>query len=334
MNVQKLSLMMVVAFTAAASAAGPEPKYKTPRTENGQPDLQGLWNYSSDVPLERPSAFADKKFFTPEELDAQKAAKQRALEMVSQFVPVEAVALTWLDFAGQVENLRTSRITYPENGRLPQLVEGVRRVPSVDDVIAALSDSKGTIPPALAGFLAGGKKDGYEDLGLADRCIGASNPPFSPGFDNNYLHIVQSKDQVALLTEGWHNARIVPLDGRPPLRDTLRTWSGDSRGHWEGDTLVVESRNFNRRLQSFAGAGNGYDKVVTERFTRVSKNALDYEATIVDTKTFQDKIVLSFPLARTGGRIYEVACHEGNYSISNILSGARKEEREAATTKP
>jgi hypothetical protein len=325
-------LFVLVFATVAASAAGPEPKYKTPRTENGQPDLQGVWNFSSDVPLERPSSFADKKLFTREELEAQRTGKRKALEMVAKMLPIEAAGVAWLDYAAQIEDLRTSRITYPENGRLPKLVDGVRRVPGIDDIIAALNDAKGAIPPALAGFLNPGKREGHEDMGLSDRCLGGSNPPLAPGFDNNYVRIIQSKDQVVLLTETWHHARIVPLDGRPHLRDSFRSWSGDSRGHWEGDTLVVDSRNFSRRMQSFAGAGNAYDKVVTERFTRVSKNAVEYEATVMDAKTFQDKIVVSFPMAKSDSPLYEVACHEGNYSISNILAGARAEEREAMKT--
>jgi hypothetical protein len=123
-----------------------------------------------------------------------------------------------------------------------------------------------------------------------------------------------------------HHARIVTLDGWPRLGDTLRSWHGDSRGWWDGETLVVETRNFNHRTQSFAGAGNSHEKVVTERFTRVAPNALAYEATIVDPKTFQDKIVMAYPMAKVGAMIYESACHEGNYSMRNMLSAARKEE--------
>jgi hypothetical protein len=325
------SLLLALVLTAAGvSAAGPEAKYKTPRTADGKPDLQGLWNFSSDVPLERPLSVADKKLFTREELEAQKARKQRALETISKFAPVEAVGLAWLDYTGQIENLRTSLITYPDNGRLPKLVDGVRRAPGVEDIIAALSDPKGTFPPELASFLAGGKRDGHEDLSQSERCLGGANLPLAPSFDNNYLQIVQSRDSVAFLTEVVHHARIVPLDGRPYLRETFRSWSGDSRGHWEGDTLVVETRNFSRRVRSFAGAGTATDKVVTERFTRTAGNVLEYEATVVDPKTFTDKVVVSFPLAKIDGRIYEVGCHEGNYSVPNILSGARLDEREAA----
>ncbi len=327
------SLLFVLALTVVASAAGPDARYKGPRTENGQPDLQGVWNFSSDVPLERPASAAEKTVWTREDLEAQKAAKVKAFDMISKMVPVEAVSLTWLDYEGQIENLRTSLITYPENGRVPKLVEGVRRVPGPDEIFAALVDAKAAPPTELlSAILAGGKKDGPEDLSFSERCLTFSTTPLTPGFDGNYLQIIQAKDHVVLRTE--HQTRIVPLDGRPHLSEKLRSWSGDSRGHWEGDTLVVETSNFSRRLRSFAGAGNALEKVVTERFARDSKNAIAYEATIVDPKTFQDKIVVSLPMAKVDSRIYESACHEGNYSMSNILSGARKEELEAAKTKP
>ena len=150
-------LFLLVLTTAGTSAAGPEPKYKAPRTESGQPDLRGVWNFSSAVPLERPSAFANKKLFTREELETRKAAKSNALRMISKLVPVEDVSIDWLDYSARTENLRTSLITYPENGRLPKLVDGVGRVPGVDEIIESLADAKGAIPPALGAFLVGGK---------------------------------------------------------------------------------------------------------------------------------------------------------------------------------
>ena len=332
------SLLVLVVLTGAAlTAAGPEPKYKAPRTEYGQPDLQGVWNFSSDVPLERSPAFADKRFFTREELAQQKAVKGKALDARAKFAPVEDVGVAWLDYAAQIENLRTSLIAYPENGRLPKLVDGVRRLPEPEQFVAALADAKFVVAEALAAqgapppaLLA----DGHQDFSLSERCLAdGGSPPFVPVFNANFVQVIQSKDHVALLTEPLHRARIVPLDGSPHLGENLRSWSGDSRGRWEGDTLVIETRNFNNRTRSFAGAGTSRDKVVTERFTRVSSNAIEYEATIVDPKTFQDRIVLSLPMAKVDTRIYESACHEGNYSLPNALSGARKEEQEAMKTK-
>ena len=331
MRNHSLSILLALT-TAAASAAGPEPKYKSPRNEYGQPDLQAVWNFSSDVPLERPASAAGKNVWTREDLEAHKAAKAKAFDMISKMVPVEAVSLSWLDYAGQIENLRTSLITYPETGRVPKLVEGVRRVPGPDQIFAALIDSKGAPPVELLSALAvGSQKDGPQDFSIAERCLFAGGTPFMPDFDNNYVQIIQAKDTVVLLTE--HQARIVPLDGRPHVSEKLRSWSGDSRGRWDGDTLVIETRNFNRRTRSFAGAGNSLEKMVTERLTRVSKNALEYQATIVDPMTFQDKIVISWPMAKVETRLYESACHEGNYSLPMTLAGARKEEQAATNPK-
>jgi hypothetical protein len=217
---------------------------------------------------------------------------------------------------------------------MPKLLEGVRRVPGVEDFIAILADAKGGPPPGLLSLLAmfgGGKNDGHEDFGAPQRCLFGASTPLVPGLGDNYVQIVQSRDHVVLVRD--ETRRIVALDGKPRAGTSLRNWSGESRGHWEGETLVVETRNFNGRTPSFNGAGTSRDKVVTERFTRGSKDGLEYAAMIVDQKTFEDKIALSFPMAKVDARIYESACHEGNYSLSNILSGARAEERKAMNTK-
>jgi len=332
MSNRRWSVLFLVALaTAAAHAGGPEGKYKAPRTADGHPDLQGVWNFSSDVPLERPASVGDRKLFTPEELEAQKHVKTNALNTLSRLVPVEDVGLSWMDHAARIENLRTSLIVYPDNGKVPPLQEGVRRVPGVEQIFSALSAAKTDPPPALLAALGGGKKDSVEDFSPSNRCLFSDGPPFTPELDDNFVQVIQAKDHVALRTD--HDVRIVPLDGRPHVPAKLRSWSGDSRGHWDGDTLVIETTNFNNRTESFAGAGRSHDKVVTERFTRVSANALDYEATIVDPKTFQDKVVIAYPMARVDARVYEAACHEGNYSMFNMLSGARAEEA-AAATKP
>jgi hypothetical protein len=326
-------LLLLVVTAVTASAAGPDTKYKAPHNEYGQPDLRGVWNFSSDVPLERPASADGKNVWSREELEAYKAAKVKTFEMISKVAPVEAVALTWLDYTGRIENLRTSLITYPETGKVPKLVEGARRVPGPDELFAALTDAKGAPPlELLSSIVAGGSKDGPEDFSPSERCLFAGATPLTPGFDDNYVQIIQAKDHVVLRTE--HQTKIVPLDGRPFVSEKLRSWSGDSRGRWDGDSLVIETRNFNRRTRSFAGAGNSLDKVVTERLTRVSKNALEYEATIVDPKTFQDKVVIALPMAAVDAQIYEYACHEGNYSLPMTLAGARKEEQAAMKAAP
>jgi len=324
-----LSVLFLLAVTAVTvSAAGPDTKYKAPRTENGQPDLQGVWSFSSGVPLQRPAAFADKKTFTKEEFDKQRAAMLNGIRGIASFAPVEAVTLDWIDNTLHVDDLRTSLIAYPENGRLPALVEGVQRMPTVQDILAILADNKGGgIPPGLLPVLAmfgAGRRDSYENFTMSERCLSAASVPLEPGLGDNYVQIIQAKDYVVLVGDEFR--RIVPLDAKPLSGEKLRSWEGTSRGHWEGESLVVETRNFNSRMPSVAGAGNSRDKVVTERITRTSKNAIEYSGTVLDPKTFQDKVEIAFPMAHVDAHIYESACHEGNYSMRNTLSAVRKDE--------
>jgi hypothetical protein len=321
-----LSLGVFVVVTAvAASAAAQSTKYKAPRNETGRPDLQGVWNFTSGVPLQRPPAAAGKKFFTKEEFEARRVSIRNVLGLIGKFAPVEDVGLDWMDATLHVEDLRTSLITYPEDGRLPGVIEGVRRMPQAEDFIIALADSKGgTLPPSLGALLAafqGGRRDSYTDFMMTERCLLDAFVPMVPQLSDNYVQIVQGPDHLVMVTDFWR--RIVPLDGRPPAADALRSWPGTSRGRWEGDTLVIETRNFNDRLPSFAGVGGGHDKVVTERLTRTAANRIDYAATVVDPKSFKDRIELSFPMASVDASIHEFGCHEGNYSMRNSLSAAR-----------
>jgi hypothetical protein len=174
-------------------------------------------------------------------------------------------------------------------------------------------------------------KDGPEDRGISERCLVGFNagPPFTPNLYNNNVQIVQNRDTVVIMTEMIHDARIVPLDGRAHIDDTIRQWSGDSRGYFDGDTLVVETRNFNDLTQSFGVYGSSLNKVLTERFTRVDVYTVNYEFTIDDPSTFKDKITAMVPMAKVDGLMYEYACHEGNYGMLNTLRGARMEERRA-----
>ena len=173
--------------------------------------------------------------------------------------------------------------------------------------------------------------DGPEDRGLSERCIMGFNagPPISPSLYNNNLQIVQSKDHVVIMTEMVHDARIIPLDGRPPLDENIGLWSGDSRGYWDGETLVVETRNFNGMTQSFGAAGTSDNKFLTERLTRVSEDSIEYQFTVEDSRAYTDRITGIIPLTKVAGLLYEYACHEGNYGMLNILRGARTEEARA-----
>lgn len=324
-----LSVLLVLAVTAVTvSAAGPDTKYKAPRTENGQPDLQGVWSFSSGVPLQRPASFAGKKLFTKEEFDKQRATMLGGIMAIAKFAPVEAVSVDWINNDLHVDDLRTSLISYPENGRLPALIEGVQRMPTVEDILGALAEAKnGSLPPGLLALFAmfgNVKRDSYENFTTSERCLSGASVPLAPGLGDNYVQIIQGRDHVALVTDEFR--RIVPLEAKPRVGEKLRSWDGASSGHWEGETLVIETRNFNSRTPSFAGTGNSREKLVTERLTRTSKGVLEYSATVVDPKTFQDKVEIAFPMGHVDAHIYESACHEGNYSMSNTLSAVRKEE--------
>jgi hypothetical protein len=316
-------VLTLVAVTAAAQAT----TYRAPRTDSGHPDLQGVWNFDSRVPLERPPAFAGKTLFTKEEFEQQRATVRKGLAVIAQVAPVEAVGFDWIDDTLHVSDLRTSLITYPANGRLPATLEGVRRMPRFDELISALGGGSTGAPLAslqsLAAMFVGARRDSYTDFMMSERCLLATEVPFSPQLTDSYVQIVQSRDHVVLLME--FDRRIVTLGG-PPASPAQRNWAGTSTGRWEGETLVVETKGFSDLFPSFAGAGTGRDKVVTERFTRTASNAIEYSATIVDPATFRDRIELSFPMALVDTRLYEGACHEGNRSMVNALSAARKED--------
>lgn len=318
------SLLLVVFVTAlAASAAAQDAKYRGPRTESGHPDLQGVWNFNTNVPLQRPTNVADKKMLTREEGVARQTYVRNVLLTITKLAPVEAIGIDWFDNTLHVEDLRTSLITYPANGRLPALVKGVTRMPGIDDIIAILGDLKGPPPPALGAFFAaftGGKKDSYTDFMMSERCLFAADVPLLPQLEDNHIQIVQSGTHIVLVND--FQQRVITLGGKAP-GDQVRSWNGNSRGRWEGETLVVETSHFNGKVPSFSGAGKSTDKVVTERFTRTGKDRIEYSATVVDPSTFQDRIEVSFPMALVDVRIHEGGCHEGNYSMRNSLSAAR-----------
>jgi hypothetical protein len=232
----------------------------------------------------------------------------------------------WVENAGIGGDARTSHIVYPADGRLPALVEGAIARQGVYG-----GDTTGESRPVR--ISAGGiGTDGPEDRGLSERCLIGFNagPPFVPSLYNNNVQIFQTKDTAVILTEMIHDARVVPLVDTPSelgsLSDDVRLWMGDSRGYWAGDTLVVETRNFNGLSSSFGQAGTSQDKVLTERFTRVGAYTVDYEFTVDDPSTYTDKFTAIVPMTKVAGLLYEYACHEGNYGMVNILRGARVQD--------
>lgn len=321
----KRAAWVVVGIVAATVGIPAQTAYRAARTEAGQPDLQGVWDFSTDVPLQRPLANAKQTVLTRAEAEARRTTFLNAIQAITLVAPVEAIGFDWFDLKPAVEDLRSSMITYPANGRLPALVQGVRRMPGLDDFIGFLGNLKPGQPPppalgaALAAFT-GGKKDSYTDFNLTERCLFPSDPPFVPAFDDNVVQVIQSHDHVVFVTD--FQRRVVKLGGAP-LGEAFRSWSGTPTARWEGETLVIETRNFQDGRPSLGGVFTSREKVVTERLTRTSPKTMEYRATVVDPKSFQDRIELSYSMGLTEARIHEATCHEGNYSMRNSLGAAR-----------
>lgn len=314
--------LLAVLGTGMVQAQGED--YEAPRTQWDQPDLQGVWNFSSVIPLQRPAYLGDKQFLTQEDIETLQAQTELGLQAVNN-AGVGGYNTFWTEM-GANEDYRTSLIEYPENGRLPEVVEGVPI-----QVGGLGPDEPGQRPVRMV--VGGIAKDGPEDRGLSERCIVGFNsgPPFTPNLYNNNVQIIQGQDHAVIVTEMIHDARIVPLDDRPPLDEDIRLWSGDSRGYWDGDTLVVETRNFNSLTQSFSVFGTSEEKLLTERFTRTGPGTVEYRFTVDDPATFQDSFTVMIPMAKVDGLMYEYACHEGNYGMVNILRGERMAEQRGET---
>lgn len=313
---------LTAAISALMSTSSLAQDYAVPRTEHGQPDLQGVWNFSSFTPMERPAFFGDKEILTDVEIAALVSQTEAGLQAINN-IGVGGYNTFWTEM-GDNGDKRTSLITYPTNGRLPATVEGV-----AVQVGGLGPDEPGTRPVRMV--VGGIAKDGPEDRGISERCLVGFNagPPFTPNLYNNNVQIVQSRDTVVIMTEMIHDARVVPMDGRSHVDEDIRQWSGDSRGYWDGDTLVVETRNFNDLTQSFSVYGSAIDKKLTERFTRVDEFTVEYEFTVDDPSTFTDKFTALVRMARVDGLMYEYACHEGNYGMMNTLRGERIAEQRA-----
>jgi hypothetical protein len=317
-TLHSLGLCCALLLGGAAAAQDVAPlgsDYSPPRLASGKPDLQGLWSNAVVTPLERPDDLADKAFLTAEE--AREYGRKR-VEAVNRDArpdnPEADVLLAYNDFwwdSGDsvVRTMRTSLIVDPPNGKIPALTETAKQR------IAAT-------PPFSA--------DGPETQPLGARCIyyATAGPPMMPGSYNNHYQLVQTDDYVLIVNEMVHETRIIPLDGRPFPPDEIRQWRGSSRGHWDGDTLVIETRN---RRSDTPFRGSSENMRLTERFTRVAGDVLLYEFTVDDPDTFTQPWTVQIPSTRVEDELmYEYACHEGNKAMFGILGGARLAERKAA----
>jgi hypothetical protein len=306
--------------SAARKAAPTARKARTPpRAADGRPDLQGIWANSTLTPLQRPKGFEDKAFFTEADAPAfQKAVLEGTLALLGE-VELKTSGEFGLESGKLVPDRRTSLIIDPPNGTIPPLLPDAQRR------LDASIERKKQHPA-----------DGPEDLNAAERCLLWPNqgaPPMLPPPYNPNIQIFQTHQYVAILIEMFHDARVIPLDGRPHPQATMRQWKGDSRGRWEGDTLVVDTTNFAstgvyNRFDALSGSDEGLH--VIERFTRVDADTLLYQFTVDDPTAYTRQWSAKIPMTRTDDQMFEFACHEENYGMAHILSGARAEERAAA----
>jgi hypothetical protein len=333
------AIALSVAYGAAATSPPQKSSWKTPHTEYGQPDLQGNWTNATITPFERPNEYGDRRALT----DAEAAKlEQSAADFVEagskptdpkkgiQDLPVNCrpgfsgtncgYNNFWVDSGSQVVRIggekRTSIVTSPANGKAAPMTPEARARQA-----ARMAEVRSRMTSGAA--------DGPEQRPLGERCImsfgSSAGPPMLPSMYNNNYQIVQSKDSVVILVEMVHDARVIRIGGQHKP-STVRTWMGDSIGHYEGDTLVVETTNFNRQ-QGFRGANDNLK--VIERFTRVAPNQILYQFTIDDPTTFTQAWGGELNMNATRDNLYEYACHEGNYALPGILAGARAEEAAA-----
>ena len=328
------SLMSVMPPAGGAQSAG------TPVTPWGDPDLQGVWDYRTLTPLQRPAGAGE--FLTEEEAaNIEQETLERNASLLER-PPERTTAAAgsnvdrredgtpgfynnfWLDRGTTVIGTRrTSLIVDPPDGRLPALTPDAQRRADSDEAERIAAVRRGDLPAAS-----------YTEMDAGDRCIqhAKAGPPISTGGYNNNIQIFQAPGYVALLNEQNHDVRMIPLDSRPRVDARITQWMGDSRGHWEGRTLVVETTNFNGKHDQIARPllSAGENLTLVERFTRTGDDTLIYEYTVTDPTIWVAPWTVEHPMTKNPDLIFEFACHEGNYGMHNIMAGSRMEELEAA----
>ena len=322
----KLPFFAVILMASAVAAQQASSERRAARPE---PNLAGIYSFSTITPLQRPEALAGKATLTDDEAASFETSENTRLnrdlfdpekgQPSAGYAPrAQGGVLSYNEFwyergSTLTKDKRTSLIVDPPSGTIPFTDAARRRVAEM----RRISDA--------------GVGDSYADRPLADRCLQGFNsgPPMTPGAYNNNVQIVQAPGVVVIVNEMVHNARIIPTDGRP--HTTLQQWSGDSRGHWDGDTLVVETVNFRRETSLPGSTANTH---VVERFTRVDTNTLKYEFTVIDPSAYTQPWSAMVPLVKIPGPIFEYGCHEGNYALPNILAGARAQEKVNAGIDP
>ena len=335
-------VVISVATTMRVWVAAQEAQ-EPPRTAWGQPDLGGAWEYKTRTRLERPERYGDREFLTEEEAaeiernEIERAERQSTQEISTKVIPdADTRPGRWLDTdidgapgaynsfwfdwgTSAVGTRRTSLVVDPPSGRLPDKTDaGLERA----KIMGARSSFSDTVASA----------ESHREFSNSDRCLmsGNAGPPMLPGVYNNNMQLFQAEDYVAILNEMIHTARIIPLDGRPGLPPEIRQYVGDSRGHWEGETLVIETANFNDDTVYNTWRSTSQNMKLVERFTRVDADTLLYEFTVDDPDTWARSWSAELPMQHQALPVYEFACHEGNYGLPNILAGNRVKEGEKA----
>ncbi len=319
-------LVLIVPMSFAALPAVGQPQaaaggsWSPPRTPWGHPDLQGTWSNTTRTPLERPAELETE--FLTEEQWAERNQRRSTPDRGSATMPTGAYNNFWLE-QGALSR-RTSLIVDPDDGRLPPVTpaEEARASVRTDSYVEAIDRNT--------------RIDSWEDLNVYDRCITRGMPGLMmPGYYNHNYQILQTPDYVAIVVEMIHDARIIPLDGRSHLAAPLRQWLGDSRGRWEGDTLVIETTTFTDALHGSVVRNNGtvfggHDHHVVERLTRIDADTIDYRVTVANPAVWTRPWTAAMPMRAIEETLFEYACHDGNRSVPNILSGNRAEEQAAS----
>jgi hypothetical protein len=320
-----LTAIVLVAHATVWAQVQPGPSIG--RTQWGDPDLQGTWDFTTITALERPANVGGREFYTEREAAAVETQINQQRFQTEETSPGSLGGMPraetdpgiynlgwWWEPNGRrlVRTRRTSLVVDPPDGRIPPLTPAAQAIARARDDARELRRVPGDLP-------------------LAERCIMGFNsgPPMVPGPYNNLVQIFQSPGYVVIVNEMVHDARIVPLDGRPPLGEALRFWAGEPRGRWEGQTLVVETRNFTDHGTGTFGVPGLVDRNLhlVERFTRTTDHVLTYSFTVTDPTVWARPWSAEVPMTRVDGFVMEYACHEGNYGLANILAGARAEEK-------
>jgi hypothetical protein len=302
-----------------AKSTTPAKKWTVPRTPDGRPDLQGVWTNSTLTPMERPADLAGKDHFA-----SQKEADDYAKRTFAQITgdrrdggPQADVGRSYNEYwrdrgSSEIGSLRTSLVIDPPDGKIPPLTAAAQKKQADAQAYQRAHNT-----------------DSAQNRSLWERCL-TRGLPIVPGPYNNDFQIVQTPGYVAILHEMIHDARMIPLDGRPHVPSDVRQWMGDPRGHWDGDTLVVDTTNFSEQT-NFRGSSEGLHLI--ERFTRVDPETISYQFTVDDPSTFARPWSAEIPMIKTTDQVFEYACNEGNYALRGILAGARADEAKAAQAK-